>query len=1015
MKVWSKKRDTGTCRLGVARAALTGASSGELLQEALSVLAHQDSVDRVGVWLEPALLYSHSVSFSTALHGGVWDRTNSDVPREWRTLSLEPPLPDGLLLAQKAVHQDLTAVPANLLIGPLLGLRHALWIPVAGKGQIHGLFLMGGKAPASAWVREHALSVAAELALALELQQHHTSARVRSADLLLARRFLLPSSAENSADALLSRLVAECVEDSGDSPRPLAIFAVIGVLLQEAPGSGRFAPVDFRWRSGDTSWTRAVESEPVSNIWRRALEAQQIIGSDPPSAWSPAPLARIVACPLEVHGRLLGVLVAGLSAASASLATLDRLELRALLAASALDRKLRFEEESARSLAEQALLDFLSEPVLLFNKSGRITGYSRGARELLRRAGPTRESPCAGVLPSEFLFDLFGGHDRDRVQRWLQQSLLSAANGSLQEQDTVEAQLHNGINVRMRLAPRSAGQAHAVLLQSLEASDLSPSGGHAEAELQNVIQWLEEGVVLFDSQENVRAVNTRFEQMMGLPPENSGKQHSLEALIARLAGQAAEPVSFAARWRELARGLDAAVREELRMARPVPRILERAARPILDSIGRQLGRVEIYRDLTAQRVFQSKLLQTEKLAALGQMVSGIAHELSNPLTSILGYAQRLLLRQDGAARSEEIRQIYQEAERASAILRQLLLNARDTVPERRLVSLNQIVMRAMELQRFSLAAEKIRVEMDLDPAIPCVHGDPGQLQQVLMNLVGNAQQALEHLGQGGLIRIRTHRIAEGRVLLEVEDNGPGIPQAIQARIFDPFFTTKPAGVGTGLGLSIVLSVVREHGGQVRLQSPPQGGAIFQVELPAASERQQTGPRSPVVLERKTSALPPVAFSADAKLTAPVLESRKDARVLVVEDEPTVARLIADVLEDEGMRVTVLLDGREALETANRESYDLVICDMKMPGLDGQHFYKSLERAGNPLRERFLFVTGDIIGMQTREFLERHRLPHVAKPFRVEELTEKVRAVLQLNSVYKPSAAEASRKNAARNG
>ena len=138
-----------------------------------------------------------------------------------------------------------------------------------------------------------------------------------------------------------------------------------------------------------------------------------------------------------------------------------------------------------------------------------------------------------------------------------------------------------------------------------------------------------------------------------------------------------------------------------------------------------------------------------------------------------------------------------------------------------------------------------------------------------------------------------------------------------------------------------------------------------------------------------------------------------ARVLVVEDEPTVARLIADVLEDEGMRVDVLLDGREALERAARESYDLVICDMKMPGLDGQHFYQSLARNGNSLRERFLFVTGDVMAAHTREFLKRNKLPHVAKPFRVEELTERVHAVLQTQE--KDSGAEVARKNAARNG
>jgi CheY-like chemotaxis protein len=149
--------------------------------------------------------------------------------------------------------------------------------------------------------------------------------------------------------------------------------------------------------------------------------------------------------------------------------------------------------------------------------------------------------------------------------------------------------------------------------------------------------------------------------------------------------------------------------------------------------------------------------------------------------------------------------------------------------------------------------------------------------------------------------------------------------------------------------------------------------------------------------------------------APSFDNGKGARVLVVEDEPTVARLIADVLEDEGMQVDVLLDGREALERAARQSFDLVICDMKMPGLDGQHFYKSLERSGNPLRDRFLFVTGDVIAAQTREFLERHRLPHVAKPFRVEELTDKVHGVLAITERRQMSLAEVARKNAARNG
>jgi len=209
--------------------------------------------------------------------------------------------------------------------------------------------------------------------------------------------------------------------------------------------------------------------------------------------------------------------------------------------------------------------------------------------------------------------------------------------------------------------------------------------------------------------------------------------------------------------------------------------------------------------------------------------------------------------------------------------------------------------------------------------------------------------------------------------------------------------------------------VREHGGQVHVLSPPQGGAVFQIEFPVAAEAVQDEAVGSPLPPRK-SLLPEAAEAASrGNRLAPAHETGKGARVLVVEDEPTVARLIADVLEDEGMHVEVLLDGREALARAAGQSFDLVICDMKMPGLDGQHFYKSLERSGSPLRKRFLFVTGDTMAAHTREFLESNHLPHVAKPFRVEELTEKVRSVLAIQNQRQTLTAEVTRKNAARNG
>jgi CheY-like chemotaxis protein len=250
-----------------------------------------------------------------------------------------------------------------------------------------------------------------------------------------------------------------------------------------------------------------------------------------------------------------------------------------------------------------------------------------------------------------------------------------------------------------------------------------------------------------------------------------------------------------------------------------------------------------------------------------------------------------------------------------------------------------------------------------------------------MNLISNARDALLESKPGGVISVRTRLADSGRVILEVSDSGPGIPEAHRHRVFDPFFTTKPSGIGTGLGLSIVMGLVRQNRGNIRLLSAAGQGATFSIDFPAAD-------------------------GASAKLTpnllpGPALSSLPSAspggRVLVVEDEPTVAQLIADMLSDLGYSPDVRHDGRRGLISALNRDYALVICDMKMPSLDGQHFYRALAETGSPLVAKFLFVTGDVLGFATQEFLRTHRLPHIAKPFRLEEFAEKVAAVLDQTS------------------
>jgi CheY-like chemotaxis protein len=209
--------------------------------------------------------------------------------------------------------------------------------------------------------------------------------------------------------------------------------------------------------------------------------------------------------------------------------------------------------------------------------------------------------------------------------------------------------------------------------------------------------------------------------------------------------------------------------------------------------------------------------------------------------------------------------------------------------------------------------------------------------------------------------------------------------------------------------------VREHGGQLHLSSKVGQGTVFSIELPAMAAVEMSLPAiggAPAARPR-LDPLPPASELLEAAPAGTVLGAWAGNRVLVLEDEPTVARLIADVLEDEGLRVDVLLDPREALERTARDEYALAICDMKMPELDGEQFYQALARDKNPLRERFLFVTGDVLAAHTRDFLERNHLPHVAKPFRVEELTEKIRGVLEATSPREPSRNPPAKKNAAR--
>ena len=367
-----------------------------------------------------------------------------------------------------------------------------------------------------------------------------------------------------------------------------------------------------------------------------------------------------------------------------------------------------------------------------------------------------------------------------------------------------------------------------------------------------------------------------------------------------------------------------------------------------------------------------QLLQAEKLAALGQTISGVAHELNNPLATILTWAERLSQRAADEPVRRGLETIRAESERAARIVRNLLTFARKRNTTRAMVDLNQVVRETLTLRAYEQRVTNIAIVEALAAGLPPVFADPHQLQQVLLNLVINAEQAmLAANGRGSLVVRTWHDPDRDRVVLEVNDDGPGVPQDVQDKVFDPFFTTKEVGKGTGLGLTVAYAIVQEHGGAIRLDSRPGGGASFFLELPSSDADVRPRP-APAPLARDIGG---------------------GAAVLVVEDEPALATAVVDALADAGFSTDRAGDGEEALARVGERAYDLVICDLKMPRLDGPTFYRAIAASAPALARRVIFVTGDVAGTDAERFLEETGCRWLAKPFRLGDLLRTARDVL----------------------
>ncbi|MFH1726247.1 MAG: ATP-binding protein, partial [Elusimicrobiota bacterium] len=395
----------------------------------------------------------------------------------------------------------------------------------------------------------------------------------------------------------------------------------------------------------------------------------------------------------------------------------------------------------------------------------------------------------------------------------------------------------------------------------------------------------------------------------------------------------------------------------------------------------------VIRDVTEARKLERQLIRSEKLSAVGQLISGIAHELNNPLQAVVGYAQLLSDDEMSASTRQEMRHIVQNAMRCRKIIENLLLFVRQATTEKRPVSVAKAVRASLSLLEYRLKkADSVRVEARLPKTLPKVRADLQQLEQVLVNLIANACDAMsEQTGPKGL-RIRA-RARGSMVRVSVSDTGPGIAPEHRAHILEPFFSTKPEGRGTGLGLTICRQILEEHGGRLGLEERAGGGSTFWLELPKAS-----------------------AAGAGVRKKVAVPGRVRGKAILVVDDEPAVLSFIEKVLRMEGHQVKGASSLKQAFSKAGAARLDLVVADIRLSDGDGLRLHEDWASHTRQPRPEFLFLTGDVLNLDLERGLAARGLALLHKPADADELRNAVRGLLRPGKERRPRPAKrAARK------
>ena len=685
----------------------------------------------------------------------------------------------------------------------------------------------------------------------------------------------------------------------------------------------------------------------------------------------------------------------------------------------------------------QALLDATPARVVVADREHRFLFVNREILAFLH-------APAEKVI-GRYLRDVLGPAYQAAYQPLHAQ--IFDRGQSVQREGWVDYPFHGRLYVQENFLPHApdGGPVVAVFVFIRDLTELKTR----EAELSAQLQQLQEAealksaifdhalaaMVSSDAEGRVVAFNPAAERMFG---------HAREAVLGRAVSQVCFP--------ERLRGLQRAGLQALRLGQPLPQLGQRIELQALHADGHefpveivfwrtQVGSDDFYTatmvDLTERQAAAAEiarqrdaLRQGEKLSAMGSLLAGVAHELNNPLAIVMGRSSLLRDKAAGSEWADDAQRIHEAAERCGRIVRTFLDMARQRPAVRQAVALNELVRGAADLLKYSLLNQGIALELGLAADLPMLWADADRLGQVVLNLMVNAQQALApaaaragqdssapNLGASPAPSHRRLRIETGtapgpagsapgpageQLWLRVRDNGAGVAPALRARIFDPYFTTKPGAAGTGLGLSVSRAVAREHGGDLRLEDTDHG-ASFLLTLPLLPKDAvvATGPTAPghtaplaATCKPALALAPaPASSSSSAPVTAPVTAQTVAPRVLVVDDEPEIAEMIELMLTGAGHVVDCAASGAEALERLRQQAFDAIVCDLRMPGMDGPALWRRLQQGHAELAQRMLFVTGDSLSPGAQQFLIESGCSSLEKPFAKPELLAAVRACL----------------------